>query len=130
MNASISILTRFLLLFLSCMLVLYFIEYVIVGNTISLVFVAFSILVSLYFVLALIGRDKLYTFLERRIKNEYMNLVMRLIIIVLHFYCIDKLMYGIELTNPELTFDDLYTIVINLPIFSLIGMGFIYRSKT
>jgi hypothetical protein len=130
MKTSVTAITKLLILFVSCMIVLYFIEYVILGNSITYVFVAISGVTGLYFVLSIIVRDKLHAYLNKSIKNPYINLFIRLFYIALHFVVISKLVFNIMLINPEWTIDNIYMIIINLPTFSLIGLGFGNNSTT
>lgn len=130
MNISTHSITKFILLYLSCMLAMYSIEYVIVGNSISIDFIGFSVFAGLYFVMAFTFRDKLHTFLERTLLNTYINLIIRALLIALHFYIISKLLNVIESVNPDLAFDGIYLIIINLPIFSLLVLRFSNRSTT
>jgi hypothetical protein len=115
-------------LYFSCMLAMYFIEYVILDNNISLGFVVFSAFVSLYFVITLTLRDKLLAFLKRTLLNIYIDVIIRLIIMALHFYITSRLFDVIVFAHSDLTFNSIYLLLINLPIFSLVISGYNSRA--
>ncbi len=128
MNLSTHSTSKYIFLYLSCLLVMFVVEYVLVNNSISFGFVVFSSIVCLYFVITLIFRDKLVAFLKRTLLNRYIDIIVRLIIMALHLYITSRLFDVIVSANPDLSLNSIYILIINLPIFSLVTTGYSNRS--